>query len=173
MIAGLTFDQFMLLLCGYFGAMIGLLILMKLRSRGKLRILELRPNLHYKVRQVSTDGNKIKMSKENQPTFEPPNIFEEEKPAWKFWRNPKRLALIVEGASKALGWKNNNPDSEEFSELSHLWNRKEVKKFIKKEVLKARMESKPMSNTMFILLIILLMFNLFLSFLMANRIGIF
>lgn len=155
----------------YFAAMISILVFMKARSRGKINVLVLKPSMQYEVKASKTDTNKIKMNKSWLPTFQPSNIFEEIKASWKFWRNPKRLVLIPEKAAKAVGWKRES--AKNFPELSQMWSSEELRKFIRKEVLKARMEIKPMSNMMFIVFAVLIAFNLFLTFMIGNRIGVF
>lgn len=164
---GLTTDQWLYLLIAYIVGMVGFVLFFKIRGRGKMKVLVLKPSMQYEVLAASTETNKLKMDKTWTPTFEPQNIFEEKKPFWKFWRNPIRLVLMPEQSTKALGWKTGegNPGTTEFSELASKWTKTEIVKFIQKEVLKARMASKPMSNMMFFVLMAMQVGVLFLVYL--------
>lgn len=165
------FETWIQIFVAYWVGMLALLIALKVRGRGKLRALVLRPSMIYEVKAGSTEANKVKLSKDWIPTFKPSNIFEEKKPWYKFWRNPKRMIIVSELGKEAVGWK--KEDSKEFSELAYNWTLKEIKKFIKKEVLKARMASKPISNSMFFLLLMSNMALLLILVLGFMRMGAF
>ena len=89
------------------------------------------------------------------------------------------MVVIPENARKALKWEKeetgkNNPDSKKalVTKLKHLWTDEEIIQFAEKEAYMAELKSKPMSNMMFVMLAILIAANLFLTFFMANRMGL-
>lgn len=166
-----TPEQYIQLFIAYWIFMIVVILAFKVKGRGKLRALILRPSMIYEVKAGSTEANKLKLSKKWKPTFAPSNIFEEKKAWYKFWRNPIRLVIVTEQGKEAVGWK--TPDKKEFSELGYTWTLSEVEKFIKKEVLKARMASKPMSNSMFFLLLMSNIALLLIVVLGFMRMGVF
>ena len=166
-----TPEQYIQIFIAYWVLMVAVIIAFKVRGRGKLRALILTPSMYYTVKGGKTEANKLKLSKDWIPTFKPSNIFEEKKAWYKFWRNAIRLVLVPEQGTKAVGWK--APDAKEFSELAFTWTLKDIKKFIKKEVLKARMASKPISNSMFILLLMLGLGTLLLVLVGFMRMGVF
>jgi len=166
-----TPEQWIQIFIAYWICMIALLVVFKVRGRGKLRALILRPSMIYEVKAGSTEANKLKLSKNWICKFAPSNIFEEKKAWYKFWRNPIRLVIVTEQGTEAVGWKDTKP--KEFSELSYSWTLSEIKKFIKKEVLKARMASKPMSNSMFFLLLMSNIALLLIVVLGFMRMGVF
>jgi hypothetical protein len=155
----------------YIMVMLGIIIFLKVRARGKIKVVVMKPSGHYHVRAVRTEGNKLKMSKKWIPTFKPQDIFEERKALWKFWRNPLRLVFIVEDAMESLSWKDQSEG--EFSELASMFTEKEVKKIIKREVARAMTSVKPINFSMFLLLMLPQIIMLFLVVMIANRMGIF
>lgn len=163
--------QWVQILIAYWVCMIAVFIAFKLRGRGKMRALVLNPSMTYEVKAGKPSKNKVKLGKSWSPSFKPANIFEEKKAFWKFWRNPRRIILVAEKASKAVGWKEDDP--KEFSELAYNWTLKEIKAFIKKEVLKARMRGKAMSNSMFFLLLMSNLALLLIVMLGFMRMGVF
>ncbi|MDH5765040.1 MAG: hypothetical protein OEZ38_03405 [Gammaproteobacteria bacterium] len=170
---------FQVILPLYFAAMIGLLILMALKSKGKLKALVLSPSMQYAVKKVATKGHFLKFNKHWKPEFAPQDVFIEKKPFYAFWRRPNLMVVIPENARKALKWEKeetgkNNPDSKKalVTKLKHLWTDEEIIQFAEKEAYMAELKSKPMSNMMFVMLAILIAANLFLTFFMANRMGL-
>lgn len=149
---------------------IGVVLFRKIRQKGSLIVEILKPSLFYQKKRVKADGEKLKISKKWTANLTPLGIFTEEKPFWKFWRLPFRKIYFGEKQSEPLKFK--NPDGE-VSELGLHWTSDEIRKFIRKEVLKARMEVKPMSNIMFYALIAIIVVNIFFTFMIANRIGVF
>ena len=162
----------------YFAAMIGIIILLKIRSRG-LKALILKPSGEYVVKNVKTEGLFLKFSKKWKPSFKPGDIFIENKPGYIFWRTAKRLVAIIENAPKALGWKKargknpKNPTDKLLMELRDTWTLQEYRAFAKKEAIQAQIQAKPMSQMQFIILGILMVATLFIVFFGFNRMGVF
>jgi len=172
-----TFLQIILPL--YFAAMIGLLILLGLKSKGKLKALVLSPSMQYAVKKVATQGHFLKFNKHWKPEFAPQDVFIEKKPFYAFWRRPNLMVVIPENGRKALKWEKQEEKTGKrkpveilIAKLRHLWTDEEIIQFAEKEAYMAELKSKPMSNTMFLMLAILIAANLFLTFFMANRMGL-
>lgn len=174
----MTLDLMFQIIAIYFTIMIGLVILMAMRAKGKLRALVLSPSMQYQVKKVGTKGHFLKFNKHWKPEFAPQDVFIEKKPVYAFWRRPHLMVVIPENGRKALKWekegKKRNPNQKEklVAKLRHLWTDEEIIQFAEKEAYMAELKSKPMSNMMFIMLAILIAANLFLTFFMANRIGV-
>lgn len=166
----------------YFAAMIGLLIFMAIKGKGKLKALILSPSMQYAVKKVTTKGHFLKFNKHWKPEFAPQDVFIEKKPFYAFWRRPNLMVVIPENGRKALKWEKETVEQGKtakttkemlVSKLKHLWTDEEIIQFAEKEAYMAELKSKPMSNIMFALLAVLIAANLFLTFFMANRMGIF
>lgn len=174
----MTLNELFLYIGLYFAAMICLVIFMAMRNKGKLKALVLSPSMQYSVRAVSTKGHFLNFSKHWKPEFAPQDVFIEKKPFYAFWRRPKLMVVIPENGRKALKWEKEenkgNPTEKEklVAKLRHLWTDEEIIQFAEKEAYMAELKSKPMSNMMFILLAVLIIANLFLTFFMANRMGL-
>ena len=162
----LNSDLFLVLAYAF---VIVLVVVVKIRDRGKIRAIILRPTKRVKYRSIKPTGTTLKFSKDWQPEFEPDSIFEIERSWLFFWQSKKPHIVIVEGAKKAL----NFASIKSKSTLAHLWSSKEIKEFIKKEVLKARAQTKPMSNVMFIVLMLLVLILIFLNIYQAAKFGLF
>ena len=153
----------------YFAAMIGIILLMAMKNKGKLPCLILKPSKFYKIEKKKTEGTKINFKKwKLQPEFGTEDIYREEKPAWKFWRLPKQLIIIGENCRKALKWKLRGDN-----ELSSVWTDKEQKDYIAKLVAKARAKGQIISSTWAIIIIMMIAALFFLVFFGFNRMGIF
>jgi len=166
----MTFVEMLVyVMIAYIGCMLGIIILLKIRRRGKIKVIVMKPSGHYHVRMIKTEGNKLCMGKDSKPTFKPQDIFEEKKPVWKFWRNPLRVVFIVEGSLEALHWKSEG----EMSELASMFSEADIKKIIKREVARAMTSVKPINFSMFIVLMLPQIVMLFILIMIANRMGIF
>ena len=93
----MTLTELYLYIGLYFAAMIVIIILLKIRSRG-LKALILKPSGEYVVKNVKTEGLFLKFTKKWKPSFKPGDIFIENKPGFVFWRTAKRLVAIIENA---------------------------------------------------------------------------
>ena len=152
----------------YFVAMIGVLVFLKARNRGKLPCLVLKPSKFYSVEKKKPEGNKLNFKDwKLQPEFDTEDIYTEEKPSYKFWRLPKQLVIIGENCRKALKWK-----QREDNEISSVWTDKEQKEYIAKLVAKARAKGQIISNTWAVIIIIMIGALFLLVFYGFNRIGV-
>ena len=152
----------------YFASMLAIILLIKIKNKGKLPCLVLKPSKFYKIEKKKTEGNKINFKKwKLQPEFGTENIYTEEKSGWKFWRLPKQLVIIGENCRKALSWKKRGPN-----ELISIWTDEEQQKYIAKMVAKARAKGQIISNTWAIIIIMMIAALFFLVFFGFNRMGI-
>lgn len=174
----MTLTELYLYIGLYFVAMIAIIILLKIRSRG-LKALIFKPSGEYTVKNVKTEGLFLKFSKKWKPTFKPRDIFIENKPGYVFWRTAKRLVAIIENAPKALSWKKprggnpKNPTDKLLMELRDTWTLQEYREFAKKEAIQAQIRAKSMSQMQFIILAVLIGATLFIVFFGFNRMGVF
>jgi len=164
-----TIELFLQLYTIFMAVMFGLLILRKIKERGTLDIEILNSGGFYENKKVRPQDDKLAITKNWKANVESAAIFTERKNPLKFWRLPKRKLYFAENQAEPLKFKGNPGKMD--SELAKYWDKSEVEKFIKKQVLKARAELKPMSNIQFFILAILVGFNLLLSFLVINRVG--
>lgn len=178
----MTLNELFIYVGIYFAAMIGVLIFLAMKNKGKLKALVLSPNMQYTVHKVTTKGHFLNFNKHWKPEFAPQDVFIEKKPFFAFWRRPHLMVVIPENGRKALKWEKETVKEGKtaktqiemlVSKLRHLWTPEEIIQFAEKEAYMAELKSKPMSNMMFVLLAILIAANLFLTFFMANRMGIF
>lgn len=175
---GLTPDQWIYLFSAYIGAMMILIMFLKIRGRG-LSVCVLKPSGEFQVKNVKREGLFLKFSKKWKPTFKPGDIFIENKPGYVFWRGAKRLLFIVENGRKTLSWKKRrgknpkNPGDKLLMELRDNWTLSEYREFAKKEAIQAQIQAKPMTNMQFMVLSMLILFVLLMVFLGFNRIGAF
>lgn len=178
----MTLTELYIIIAVYFAAMIGILIFMAMKNKGKLNALVLSPSMQYAVHKVATKGHFLNFNKHWKPEFAPQDVFIEKKPFFAFWRRPHLMVVIPENGRKALKWEKETVEQGKtaktkkemlVSKLKHLWTDEEIIQFAEKEAYMAELKSKPMSNIMFVLLAVLVAANLFLTFFMANRMGIF
>jgi len=155
----------------FLSIIIGIIVGFKLRQRGKVPILVLKPSKKYEWMLVKPKGDKLDISKDWQPSFESTGIFREEKSLLRFWRLPKEIMIAIEKLPKVLNFK--DMSDEDICALSHHWTPKEIKDLINKEIGLALTKQKPMSTTMFLLLFVFMLIQMILTFIIANRIGIF
>lgn len=139
----------------------------------KQKVLILGQNLTYDLKNVKVKQNKLHVKRDYDVKFSPQSIFEENKAFWKFWRNPKRLMLLVDGQPETVKFETDKMAKDKGCELSRNWTSQETKEFIKKTVLKARMQLKAMDNMMFYILLILMIIIAFMEFMQSQRMGIF
>ena len=152
----------------YFVAMIGIIIFLKARARGKLPCLVLKPSKFYSLEKKKPQGNKLDFKNwKLQPEYDTEDIYTEEKPGWKFWRLPKQLIILGENTKKALKWKHRGEN-----EITSFWTDVELQKYIAKLVAKARAKGQVISNMWAIIIITMMGALFFLVFYGFNRMGI-
>ena len=164
-----TIELFLQLYAMFMAIMLAVLFLRKFKYRGTLEVEVLSSSGFYEKKKVKPKDDKLPITKTWKGNIESAAIFTEKKNPFKFWRLPKRKMYFPENKTEPLKFKDNTDELE--SELAKYWNKDEVEKYIKKQVLKARAELKPMSNFQFFILALLIDFNLVISFLLINRIG--
>lgn len=98
----------------------------------------------------------------------PDAIFEEEKPWFKFWRNPKRMIFHIKGELKPL-----KIDFEKkVVDLGYL-TLDDILKAVKAEVVKQIAQLKPIKFEFFLILLVMNIITLAIVAMMAMRIGVF
>lgn len=145
----------------------------KAKDAGKTNVVVLKANHTYGTAKLKTSGDRLKVNKNWSIKFNPLDFFEEIKPAFIFWRNPKRLVFALENTPRALSW-----DLDEKGELKAEslvkkfgWTPEEAHDFLKKMAKKAAVETRPMSQSMFYILVILGVVNVLFLFVMFQRLG--
>jgi len=129
---GLTPDQWLMLLFAYIFAMVAY-IFFKIRGRGKLKCLILKPSKFYSVEEHKPHGNKLDFpSWPAHPEYDTSDIYVEEKSPLRFWRLPNQMLVIPEHARKALSWGKHT--------LGSVLTLKEHKLIVAAEVARARMK---------------------------------
>lgn len=161
---GLTPDQWLMLLFAYIFAMVGFVIFSKLRGRGKLKCLILKPSKFYSVEEHKPHGNKLNFpSWPTHPEFDTSDIYTEEKSAWRFWRLPNQMLVIPEKARKALKWGTHM--------LGSILTEKEHKQIIAAEVARARMKQHIISPMWAMVIVGMLGMLIVLTYLGFHNIG--
>jgi hypothetical protein len=155
----------------FMGFIIGNIVILKLRQRGKVPVLVLKPSKKYEWKLVKPKGDQLEITKDWKPSFESTGIFREEKSFLRFWRLPKEIMIAIEKLPKVLNFK--NMSDENVCALSHHWTSKEIKDLINKEIGLALTKQKPMSMGMFLLLFVFMLIQMILTFAIASRIGMF
>lgn len=174
-ILGIPLLVFMILL--YFGWVIAIIlwrIVSAFMGRNRILVEILSPARSYRHKKMKVKEDKIIVKKASRGdtgqsfNLHPDVIFEEDKPSYKFWRNPKRKVLWVEGMTEAIKFSKKGKDA---SELKYYLTTDEVKKLVKAEVTKAKSQFKPMSRIELILILAFQGFTMVLIFLILNRLG--
>lgn len=145
----------------------------KAKDAGKTNVVVLKANHTYAATKLKTKGDQLKVNKNWSINFKPLDFFEEIKPAFIFWRNPKRLVFALENTPKALSWDLDENDNLKADSLVKKfgWTPEEALDYLKKMAKKAAVENRPMSQSMFYILVILGVVNILFMFLMMNRLG--
>lgn len=116
----------------------------------------------YKIVKCKVQKGSLKLPRSEQetsPVITPDNIWEEEKPRWKFWRNPKRIILHYEGNMKPIAVHEGDPPKLNMGFL----NLDEIIESIKKAVILAISRIKPLKTELFLILAIIGVINLVLT----------
>lgn len=130
--------------------------------RQRIRVLCLNMDQTYKFKRIKlTDGNKIKMGKENK----------EINPKMEWHNGRKTIMLYNNPAHEFLHFK--EPDGKEQSDLLSTWTFKEWQKAIKKLMAEAKIHQKVIDTMPLIVIIIIGAGNLFLSFMIARGLHVF
>lgn len=136
----------------------------------KQNVLLLKANKTYQILQVKVKKGKLHFSKriqEHPVDIEPDHVLEEDKPSWKFWRNPKRLIVHFEGSLRSLKLM---PETQEV-DMGFL-TLDDIIKAVKTAIVKALTQFKPMKMSQFVILALIGVANLILMFYGFNRMGI-
>jgi hypothetical protein len=149
------------------------LFILKARNAGKTTIIKLKGNHTYEVTQLKTKGNELFFNKQKSVKFSPLDFFEELKPSFKFWRNPKRILFYLDGSTKALSWDKDEKGDLTAESLSKKfgWSIDEATEYIKKLAKKAAVEARPISQNMFYILVAVGVINLLMLFFVVQRLG--
>ena len=131
----------------------------------KQRAIKINLNRTFDEKNFKTDVGKIYEEKGLEVGYEPACVLSENKPKWVFWRSARHIILFVEGAVKALKFKEAGKDLQPF------WTKKESRLFVRKEITKALQEFKPMKWSQFILIFIPVVFILILLIRIAMTVG--
>jgi hypothetical protein len=127
-------------------------------------------NKKYKVVNAIMKKGEWKIPKGIQETaisLEPGSILEEDKPFWKIWRNPKRLAILFQGNIKTASVEN-KPKNFDMGFLSI----DDVLKFVKSVVIKAMASIKPIKTSYFLLLLFATFINIAVTLWGFSRMGV-
>lgn len=103
----------------------------------------------------------------DRPMFEPICIFQERKPRRVFWRKPRRLIFLVDGATNALKF------AKADESMLPFWTKGEAKEFVNVEIAKSLTRFKPMTWGQFIIILIPVLIGLGILIKIAMSIGAF
>lgn len=137
------------------------------------RVLLVLKNLKYKNTFAMLKKGEWKLPKRLQETpinFSPSMIIEEEKAIWKFWRNPKRILIHIQGNKESIAWIRKGTDIEPdmgFLDLDTLL------KTVRNVIIRAISEVKAMNKTQFYLIMAVNIILLVVVFYGFNRMGAF
>ena len=106
-------------------------------------------NNTFDEKSLSIEANKLKEGK-GTVAFEPICIFTENKPRRAFYRGARRFVFYVDGAVKALRFR------ETTDELQTAWTKKEAQEFVDAEIAKAHQKLKQIKTWQFIVIMALL-----------------
>jgi len=140
---------------------------------GKVKLIELNPDMTFTEKKKKTESNNVVESKHNSPSFVlGRSVFKEIIPRWKrvlLLKKPRNILLYLSGANSCFDI---DPKGELESHKNHLWSKTEKEKFINKLVAKLKGEQRPMTNLQFIVLAGLLVFILVMQFLVLRGLPI-
>lgn len=130
-------------------------------------LIRLYPDMTYLRKKRKIQDDKIIVSKKDDYKLSltmGASVFRERKPAWKFWRSGKDIAILMDGSPKAL-----TLDPKDAPTLNLQFGTKEdTKKFITRVVAKSKADQKPITNIQFLIIAMLLGLVVVLQF-MAMR----
>lgn len=139
---------------------------MRVKKLPKHQVIKLYLDNTFTDEKIAFDGNKLRDG-DDRPEFEPICIFQERKSRRVFWRKPRRLLFLVQGAVKALKFK------EQDETMLPMWTKKEAKEFVNVEIAKSMIRFKPMTWGQFIILLIPIVVILGVILKIAFTIGAF
>lgn len=117
---------------------------------GKVKLIELNPDMTFTEKKKKTESNNVKVSEHNRPSFVlGRSVFRELVPKWKrilLFKKARNIVLYLSGANSCFDL---DPEGELESHKGHLWSPKEKEKFVNKLVAKLKGEQRPMSNIQF------------------------
>jgi hypothetical protein len=141
-----------------------------------VHLIRLYQDLTYIRKKRKVQDNKLLVSKKEGYTpdiSQGMSIFKERKPAWKFWRGGKDIAILLDGCPKALTLESPKPQYDTDGKLLstgepslnlQFGTREDTKRFISKVVAKDKADQKPITNIQFIIIAMLLGLVLVLQF---------
>jgi hypothetical protein len=138
------------------------------------RVLLVLKNLKYKNTFARLKKGEWKLPKRFQETpinFSPSMIIEEDKAIWKFWRNPKRILIHIQGNKEAIAW-NRSKEGKVEPDMGFL-DLDTILRAVKTVIIRAISEMKTMSKTQFYLIMALNVILLVVVFYGFNRMGAF
>lgn len=125
-----------------------------------VKLLRLFPDMTFEEKNRRTEQDKIKISKEYTPSFKIGTSVFRERPRpflirlLVFWKRPRNLALIIDGAPQSMSLEVERGDKPALS--FNFGTMKDTIKFVYQIVAKSKGEQKPISNTQFLVLALLL-----------------
>lgn len=137
------------------------------------RVLLVLRNLKYRNTHAKLKKGEWKLPKRFQDTsinFTPSMIIEEEKAIWKFWRNPRRILIHVQGNKESIAWIRKGNDVEPDMGFLDLDT---ILKAVKTVIIRAISEVKAMNKTQFYLIMAVNIILLVVVFYGFNRMGAF
>ncbi len=130
----------------------------------KQQVLKLHLDNTFEDVRLAFDRNKL-IDGKDRPIFEPICVFQERKPRRALLRRPRRLLFLVDGATKALKFKEGD------TTMMPFWTTEEAKEFVNVEIAKSMTKFKPMTWGQFIVLLIPLCITLLILIKIALSLG--
>lgn len=137
---------------------------------GKVDTIILDPTMTFKEKKIKTESTELNMDKNYKPSFSPGrSVFRETGVSrLKFWRKPRNLIILLDGAMKAFELHDTATEKIE----ANYWTRKEKEKFINKLIAKSKAAQKVISTWQFAVIMLGLVFIVILQILILRGIRI-
>ena len=133
----------------------------KNKQKDKLKAIIIYKDRKIKVKKVKADENKLEISKNWRPTFEPEDIL-----LWPRLFGNYPTVIVAEGQMRAL-----NPFKKGKQKIP--LTLEEISEFVKSIIARARTKIKPITMGQFIVLTLLLIALVVMNLIIMKRIGVF